>query len=55
MKKVIVIAMLALVLAFGSTASAFAASYANYGIIAPRFAGMCTPAPRRSARIATLA
>ncbi|MDY0339590.1 MAG: hypothetical protein RBS17_00050 [Coriobacteriia bacterium] len=37
MKKTITIVMLALVLAFGSTASAFAASYANYSIVAPRF------------------
>ena len=37
MKKISVIAMLALVLAFGSTASAFAASYASYNIVAPRF------------------
>ncbi|MBN2247989.1 MAG: hypothetical protein JW733_04755 [Coriobacteriia bacterium] len=37
MKKVIAIALLALVLALGSTASAFAASSANYSIIVPRF------------------
>lgn len=37
MKKITVIAMLALVLAFGSTASAFAANYANYSIVVPRF------------------
>lgn len=37
MKKVIVISMLALALAFGSTASAFAASTQNYTIIVPRF------------------
>lgn len=37
MKKLTIIAMLALTLAFGSTASAFAASYANYSIVVPRF------------------
>ena len=37
MKKITIIAMLALALAFGSTASAFAASTANYSIIVPRF------------------
>lgn len=36
MKKIIVISMLALALAFGSTASAFAANTQNYTIIAPR-------------------
>lgn len=37
MKKIMIVAMLALALAFGSTASAFAASTQNYSMIAPRF------------------
>ncbi|MHB1135589.1 MAG: hypothetical protein ACYCXR_09150 [Coriobacteriia bacterium] len=37
MKKITIIAMLALALAFGSTASAFAASSQNYSILVPRF------------------
>lgn len=37
MKKITIIAMLALTLAFGSTASAFAATYDSYSIILPRF------------------
>ena len=36
MKKIVVISMLALALAFGSTASAFAVSTQNYTIVAPR-------------------
>lgn len=39
MKKITIIAMLALTLAFGSTASAFAATYQNYSIIAPKYQG----------------
>ncbi|MHB1016490.1 MAG: hypothetical protein ACYC2X_01175 [Coriobacteriia bacterium] len=37
MKKITIIVMLALALAFGSTASAFAATSANYSIVLPRF------------------
>lgn len=39
MKKIVVISMLALALAFGSTASAFAVSTQNYTIVAPKYKG----------------
>lgn len=39
MKKIVIISMLALALAFGSTASAFAASTQNYTIVAPKYQG----------------
>ncbi len=37
MKKIVVVAMLAFVMVFGGTASAFAANYQSYSIVVPRF------------------